>query len=272
MSALDAAVSTRPAAVPLSIQVGFLARRSFLRVMRQPAQFVFPMVFPLLLLIINSAGLSRAGELPGFPGATYTDFWMANPFIFGAVILASVAGSNMAVDIEDGFLNRLSLTPLSRGALLGGHLAGIVGVSLVNGVVYLMVGLALGVAPDAGPLGVPVILAFAAVTALFFGGIGTYLALRLGSSEAVEGMFPLFFVLLFLSSSNFPRSLMTVGWFKFIATINPITYVIEAIRSLFITGWDAQALGRGAAVIVPLTVASVALAARAARSRLERGG
>jgi len=271
VSAVEISVAARPVSAPLSTQVGFLARRSFLRVMRQPGQFVFPLVFPLLLMIINSAGLSRADELPGFPGATYMDFWIANTFIFGAVNLATIAGSNMAVDIEDGFLNRLSLTPLSRSALLSGHLLGIVGVSLLNGVVYLIVGLALGVEPDAGLLGVPVILAFAALAALFFGGFGTYLALRLGSSEAVEGMFPLFFVMLFLSSSNFPRSLMTVGWFKLIATINPISYVIEAIRSLFITGWDAQALGRGFAVIVPLAVLTVALSAGAARTRLERG-
>jgi ABC-2 type transport system permease protein len=259
-----------PVSAPLSTQVGFLARRSFLRVLRQPGQFVFPMIFPILLLIINSAGLSRADELPGFPGATYADFWMANTFIFGAVNLATIAGSNMAVDIEDGFLNRLSLTPLSRAALLTGHLGGIVGVALVNGVVYLLVGLVLGVEPDSGPLGVPVILLLAALTALFFGGFGTYLALRLGSAEAVEGMFPLFFVMLFLSSSNFPRSLMTVGWFKTLATINPVSYVIEAIRSLFVAGWDSTALLRGFAVIVPLAVLTVALSAAAARTRLER--
>lgn len=270
MSVLAVPLKDGPLNAPLVTQLAFLSRRSFLRVMRQPAQFAFPLIFPLLLLIVNSAGLSRADELPGFPGATYMDFWMANPFVFGAVTLASVTGSNMAVDIEDGFLNRLSLTPLSRSALLGGHLLGVVGVALLNGVVYLLVGLALGVEPDAGLLGVPVILTLGALTTLLFGGFGTYLGLRLGSAEAVEGMFPLFFVMLFLSSGNFPRSLMTVGWFKFLATINPISYIIEAIRSLFITGWDAQALGRGFAVLVPLVILTLAASARAARTRLER--
>lgn len=260
------------AAAPLHVQVGVLARRSFLRVMRQPAQFIFPLVFPLLLLIINSAGLSRADQLPGFPGDTYVDFWIANPFVFGAVNLATIAGSNMAVDIEGGFLNRLSLTPLTRVALLSGHLLGIVGVALVNGVVYLAVGFALGVRPDSGPAGLPVILLLGALVSLFFAAFGTWLALRLGSSEAVEGMFPLFFVMLFLSSSNFPRDLMTVDWFRWVATLNPISYVIEAIRSLIVTGWDTTALARGFGVLLPLCVLTVGAASGSARTRLERKG
>lgn len=270
MTAVDVAVESPTSRAPLSTQVGFLARRSFLRVLRQPGQLVFPMVFPILLLIINSAGLSRADDLPSFPADSYLDFWFANPFVFGAVNLATIAGSNMAVDIEDGFLNRLSLTPLTRAALLVGHLGGVVGISLVNGVVYMAVGLAMGVTFHSGVAGVGLIFVFAALVALFFAAFGTWLALRLGNTEAVEGMFPLFFVALFLSSSNFPRDLMTVDWFRWVATINPISYVIEAIRSLVVTGWDTTALARGLAVLLPLCLATIALAAAAARTRLER--
>jgi ABC-2 type transport system permease protein len=106
-----------------------------------------------------------------------------------------------------------------------------------------------------------VIVFLTVLVALGFGGIGTILALRTGSVEAVESAFPLFFVAIFMSSINLPRDLIEADWFRFIATINPISYLVEGIRSLVITGWDAQALALGfgcAAAIVALALAGAA--------------
>ena len=58
-------------------------------------------------------------------------------------------------------------------------------------------------------------------------------------------MFPLLFVFLFISSMNTPRDLIAVDWFRVLATLNPISYLIECVRSLIITGWDAKALSLG---------------------------
>ena len=80
---------------------------------------------------------------------------------------------------------------------------------------------------------------FAAVISISFGAIGLFLALRTGSGEAIQGLFPLLFVFLFLSSMNTPRDLIGVDWFRFVATVNPVSYLIECVRSLIITGWDA---------------------------------
>ena len=85
-----------------------------------------------------------------------------------------------------------------------------------------------------------VILVLGALTAVGFGALGCAVALRTGSGEAVQGLFPLFFVFIFLSSSNLPRNLLRTGWFHTVATWNPISYLIEAFRSLFIVGWDAH--------------------------------
>ena len=84
------------------------------------------------------------------------------------------------------------------------------------------------------------LLVFAAVVSLGFGALGVFLALRTGSGEAMQGLFPLLFVFLFLSSMNTPRDLIDVDWFRFVASVNPVSYLIECVRSLIITGWDAR--------------------------------
>ena len=56
----------------------------------------------------------------------------------------------------------------------------------------------------------------------------------------MQGFFPLFFVLLFLSSMSLPRPLIEQDWFRTIATYNPVSYLIEGVRSLIITGWDGR--------------------------------
>ncbi len=101
-----------------------------------------------------------------------------------------------------------------------------------------------------------VILVLGSLTALGFGALGCAVALRTGSGEAVQGLFPLFFVFIFLSSSNLPRNLLQTGWFHTVATWNPISYLIEAFRSLYIIGWDSTALWRGFAVAIGLIVIS----------------
>ena len=94
--------------------------------------------------------------------------------------------------------------------------------------------------------------------------------MRSGSGEAVQGMFPLFFVFLFLSSLAMPRSLIEQDWFRTIATYNPVSYLLEAIRSLIITGWDARALALGFGIATTLAIVSVIGASRAVRTRWTR--
>jgi ABC-2 type transport system permease protein len=249
---------------------GLLVRRSVVRTLRQPANLVFSFVFPLILLAVNSSGLNAATKIPGFPADSYLSFALAVPFVQGALFASSSAGTNIAVDIESGFLSRLSLTPLTRGGLLGGQLAGVVALGFAQAVVYLAVGEAAGAGFAAGPLGVPVLLALSVLITLGFGTIGAYAALRTGSGEAVQGLFPLLFVLLFLSSNALPRNLIEQDWFRTIATYNPVSYLIEGVRSFVITGWDATALARGFAVAIVLCAIGVTASAMALRTRLVR--
>jgi ABC-2 type transport system permease protein len=253
-----------------SDQVLTLARRSVVRTVRQPANVVFPFVFPLLLLAVNAGGLDSATNIPGFPADTYIAFALAIPFIQGALFATMNAGTDLARDIQTGFLNRLALTPMRGVALLAGQLGGIATMGVAQAVVYLGVGLLVGVRLETGPAGAVVLLAFAILISIGFGALGAFAALRTGSGEAVQGLFPVFFVFLFLSSMAMPRNLIEIDWFRTVATVNPVSYLIEGIRSLIIIGWDVEALALGFGTAFAVTVVSLFLASHALRTRLAR--
>jgi ABC-2 type transport system permease protein len=251
-------------------QVGEMARRSITQTLRQPALIVPPILFPLCLLAVNVGGLDAATKLPGFPTDSYLDFAIAIPFMQGALFAAINAGSSLARDVETGFLKRLALTPMQRAALLLGNLGGVMTVAALSSLIYLGVGFAAGLEVAAGVGGVLVLVVLAFLVALGFAAVGAFVGLRAGSAEAVQGLFPVFFVFLFLSSQALPRPLIEQEWFRTIATWNPVSYMLEGIRSVVITGWDDVALERGFAVSIVLCVLGIAGASRALRTRLVR--
>jgi ABC-2 type transport system permease protein len=188
-------------------QVYVIARRSVVRTLRQPANVIAPLVFPLMLLAVNSAGLKAETHLPGFPTTSILAFILA-------------------------------------------------------------VGLIAGVRFASGPAGVLVLIALYILVVLAFGAIGLFMALRTGSGEAIQGLFPLFFVFLFISSMAIPRNLMSVTWFHDAATVNPVSYLIEGVRSLIIIGWDGQALALGFGIAATVSLVAVLFASRALDQRL----
>jgi ABC-2 type transport system permease protein len=251
-------------------QVYLLGRRSVVRTLRQPANVIAPLVFPLMLLAVNTGGLGAEANLPGFPTGSITAFLLAVPFIQGALFATMNTGTDLARDIQTGFLSRLSLTPMRGVALLAGQLGGTVVLGILQAIVYIAVGYAAGVRFASGLAGVLVLLAFFVLVVIGFGALGLFAALRTGSSEAVQGLFPAFFVFLFISSMAIPRDLMTVDWFRWVATANPVSYLIEGVRSLIIVGWDVQALALAFGIASIVVVVAVALASWSLRERLGR--
>jgi ABC-2 type transport system permease protein len=228
------------------------------------------LLFPSLLMAVNSGGLKPSADLPGFPADSFLAFVLAVPFIQGALFATMNAGTDLARDIQTGFLNRLALTPLRGSALLAGQLAGIVVLGMVQTGFYLIVGLASGVEFASGAAGVVVLFAFGVIVSVAFGAVGAFLALRTGNGESIQGLFPLLFVFLFISSMNTPRHLIAVDWFRALATVNPVSYLIECVRSLIIVGWDGQALALGFGVATGLAVAGLAAAGWALTRRMTR--
>jgi ABC-2 type transport system permease protein len=251
-------------------QVRYLAWRAVVRTARQPIVIVPPLVFPLFLLAINASGLDAATRIPGFPASSYLAFALAFPFMQGSIFATNTAGTNIAQDIGTGFFNRLSLTPMRGSSLLAGQLSGVLMVGAIQAVTFLTAGLVAGAHFESGVLGVLVLFALSLSICAAFGTIGLFVGLRTGSGEAVQGLFPLMFILLFLSSAVLPRDLIAQDWFQTVATINPVSYLIEGMRSLIITGWDGEALALGFGIAWAIFAVGLVASTRALRERLVR--
>jgi ABC-2 type transport system permease protein len=251
-------------------QVLQLARRSVIRTIRQPANWITPLIFPLALMAVNTGGLHAATNLPGFPTDSFLAFFIAFPFIQGSLFATVNAGVDLARDIQTGFLNRLALTPMQSPALLIGHLGGVIVMGFVQAAWYLAVALVIGVRLESGVTGALVLFLLAVLIVLAFGSFGALAALRTGSTEAVHSLFPVFFVFLFISSMNLPRNLIETDWFRTAASLNPVSYLIEAIRSLVIQGWNWEALGLGFSIAIVMSVVGLTLSSLALRTRMAR--
>jgi ABC-2 type transport system permease protein len=246
----------------LRTQLGTLARRSVARTLRQPMVFVPNAVLPLFLLAVLSSGGGQATKIPGFPTTSYTTFLLGAMLVQGAASAMTVAGNALATDIETGFLNRLILTPVRAAALIAAQLAGVAVIGLAQAILYVLVALAAGGSIKAGVAGFFVLLVIVLVMIVGFGSLGLFAALRLRSPELVQALFPLALGLLFLSSMFMPRNLISAHWFRTIATYNPMSYLVEANRSLLITGWNGEALALGCGIAaLGATVALVSSAA-----------
>lgn len=224
-----------------------------LRSMRHGSDaLVMPIVFPLCILAINVKAVESIIFVAGFPSTNVTNFAIALTFLQGAIFAGIACAARMAYDIESGFIRRIAVTPVSMGAVLGARLVSVAVVSVIQTTCYLIVAVADGATIAAGPGGVVAIFVLALMFNTAFAGLGIAFAVRTKSGEAVQSLFPIFFVLVMASSALMPRNLIEVSWFRAVADANPISYMLEAIRSLFIRGWNAQALelGVGMAVVM----------------------
>ncbi|MCW2920991.1 MAG: transporter permease [Thermoleophilia bacterium] len=261
-----------PHAVGTSLphQVLLLARRSIRGALSSPAGYMPGIVMPLMLLTINSSAMQRSTSIPGFPADRFLDFIIVITFMQAALFATSSAGLGLVRDIESGFLDRLALTPMRAGALVVAQISGAIVIAMGASLLYVTIGLVTGVDFHAGFLGVLALLGLAAWTALAFATIGAWIALRSGESEALQGIFPLLFASLFLSTLNMPRELIQADWFAAITRVNPVSYMIDGMRSLIITGWVPRMLLEDVLVLVVITAIGVSGCARALRRRMAK--
>ena len=250
-------------------QTAALARRAVVGNFRFPQAWFPSLFFPLVLMAIFTASFDRGiGAIPGFPEVRgFLDFVLAGTVFQGVLIGGVSAGAFFASDMEGGFFDRLVSSPVARIALLTSRLLAGVVLAFGQALLFLAVALAFGAEVQGGVPGALVLLGLAALLALPIGGLGILLALRTGSAEAVQGTFPLFFALIFFSSAFFPRETMT-GWFRTVADLNPVSWLVEGMRVQVVEGLDWGAAGTSLGVIAVTGAVTVGLSAVALRRRL----
>ena len=248
--------------------VAALSRRS-ISVQFRRSQLLLPtFVLPLMLLAVIASGTSAAQGLSEFPDvSSYLAFVVPGTIIQGALLAGLTTGTQLAGDIEGGFFDRLLAAPVPRVSIVLGRLCGTLGLAAIQAAFFLLVALAFGADYPGGLDAALVVVVLASITAVGIGGIAAALALRTGSLALMQSVFPFVFVLLFLSPAFFPRELLA-GALQDLAVVNPLTYVVEAVRAL-LSGDDR--LGdplAGMVAALGLAVATVLLATAALRARL----
>ena len=245
-----------------------LSRRSTLAIFRQPALVGPSLIFPLFFAALGSSAFSRAISLPGFPKVdSYLQFTLAGTVTQG-VLFGSVTGAAaLATDIQDGFFDRLLAAPTSRTSILFGRLAGSSLFGAMQALVFLLALLPFGVNVDAGLVGYVSIVFAGFITAFAVGALMSVVALKTGSAEAVQGTFPVLFILLFLSSAFFPRETMS-GTYRKIADINPISHLVEGLRDMVLHQVTMGSIAKAILIPIAVCVAATMVALGALRARL----
>jgi ABC-2 type transport system permease protein len=252
--------------------IAALGRRAVKQTFRRPQLMAPIIVFPTLLLAIQVGGAGRGVDLSGFPHVNgFLDFILAGAMIQSTLLAGNSGGIALAVDIEMGFTDRLLAAPISRYAIVLGRLAGTAALGAFSAVWFIAIGLIFGARIEEGVLGAVLMVLFVMLSAVAFGGIGAAVALRTGRASVVQGLFPLVFVILFLSSAFFPANLMLEPAAT-VAEYNPLSFIVEGIRDPVISSLSLDAFAKAIGSIALIGAISVGLSALALRRRLRLGG
>lgn len=241
--------------------------RALRLVMRDPEAVAPALVVPLFFLVVNIGSLQTIveGNFPG--GFDFKGFQLPVAVVF-AVTGVSRAGA-LVIDIQDGYLDRLLLTPVNRATLLIGLMIADLAVVLTMAVPVVLLGVVIGVQFATGVAGMVLFVLIAGMWGLAFTGFPYAIALKTGNPIAVNNAFLLFFPFAFLTSAYVPKSQMT-GWLSTAADYNPTTYLLEGMRSLVLEGWNAAALAKSFAAVGGVGALSFTLAFAALRGRVRR--
>jgi ABC-2 type transport system permease protein len=251
-------------------QVYLIARRNLITIFRTPSALLPPAAISLFFLVIYNSTLGRAsGFIPELGSNSYLGFILPLSIVSSSLSASGVAAQNLVRDIESGYFDKLLLTPISRSALLlGPILAGAIILGLQANIV-IIAALVMGLKFATGLGGMLAVVGLAILLGTGFAGFTVSAALGSGSAAATQGAGFLFFPLTFIAPTFVPLDLLS-GWLRTAAQFNPITYVMEAMRSLINSGYDANLLFQAALACGLLATAMYILAAFALRVRTRR--
>ena len=251
--------------------VGALGGRSVKQTFRRPQLMAPILVFPTLLLAIQVGGAGQAVNLPEFPKVNgFLDFMLAGAMVQATLLAGNSGGIALALDIEMGFTDRLFAAPISRYAIVLGRLAGAAALGALTAVWFIFIGLIFGVRFEEGVPGVLFMILVVTASAIAFGGLGAAIAIRSGKVSVVQGLFPIVFVILFLSTAFFPDDLLLEPAAT-VARWNPLSFIVEGVRDPVISSLSLDAVAKALAALAFVALIGLGLSVAALRSRLRTG-
>ena len=246
-------------------QIMTVATRALRSILRDPEGVIPALIFPVFFFAVTVGALRDVAEM--IPGMSYEEFQIPVAIIFAVTGVSRAV--TLVTDIQTGYFDRLSLTPVNRLAMLLGLMVADIALVVALTLPVLALGFVVGVRFESGPLGILVFVLIAGLWGLVYTGFPYAIALKTGNPAAVNSSFLLFLPFVFLTTLFLPKEALT-GWMATVATYNPVTYLLAALRSLISEGWDAQALLVGVGAVLAVGVVSMSLAMLALRGRVRR--
>ena len=245
-----------------------VAGRAIRSIPREPESVIPALIVPVFFFVVNIGSLQDVAAEFG-RDFDFKAFQLPVAIVFAVTGISRA--STLVTDIQDGYFDRLTLTPIRRPALLLGLMVAdfVLVVSLSIPVVLL--GFVVGVRFETGLLGVIAFILLAGAWGLVFTGFPYAIALKTGNPAAVNSSFILFFPFAFLTTSFVPKEALT-SWLGTVATYNPVTYLLDALRSLVTDGWVASTLLKGVGAVAAVGLVSFSLCMAAFRGRVRAGG
>ena len=252
--------------VGIITDVATVARRSVRSLRREPETLAPALIIPVFFYVVNVGALESFVERN--PGIDYRAFQIPVAIIFAVTGISRA--SLLVTDIQTGYLDRMLVTPVRRTTLLLGMMVADVVLAVSLSLVVIAMGFVAGVRFGTGLAGLGVLVALAVAWSLAFTGFPYTVALRTGNPAAVNSAFLIFLPFAFLTPAYLPRELMT-DWMRTVSAANPVTYLLEGMRSLLSDGWDPATVAKGAASIGGLGVVTFVMAFRSLARRVATG-
>jgi len=243
-----------------------VAKRAIRAVPREPEAFLPALFIPTFFFVVNVGALQDLTEsIPGATEFSYRNFQLPTAIIFAVTGISRATA--LVTDIQTGYFDRLLLSPVRRLPLLLGLMVADFMLVVALCLPVIILGFVLGVSFGTGILGLLLFVLIGALWGLAFTGFPYAIALKTANPAAVASSFLLFFPFAFLTSSTVPLENLT-PWMRSIAKVNPITYVLEGMRSLLSDGWQWDEIGKAFLAIAILGTISQTMAMLALRGRL----
>jgi ABC-2 type transport system permease protein len=240
----------------LAYETYHLGLRTVRRFLRVPSNWITLIFFPLLNLLVFSQLYKDVVQLPGFGGeSSYLAYLAPGQVAFTAFMAVGWSAYGLLIEYRSGYLDNLRSMPISRWSILAGEMIPLFLQAALMAGILLGVSLLLGASIVTGVGGFVLILGLSGAFGIAFAGVSFVPALLTRSEQATSALALLMFPLVFLSTAFVPTALMP-GWIQWVNNWNPMTYLIEAMRALMVTGYDWSAIG---AAIVALLIAGVVL-------------